>query len=124
MLSDPDEERVRLTLLPPAGEAMEVQVPAGTLLADASAASARPILTRCEDGRCGGCVVEDLGGVGLSAPDAAERDALALNGTERAFTPPRERLACHARVEGAGARVQLRALWTPEDILGAGPPLL
>lgn len=124
LLTDPSEERVTLTLISPEGEPMDLRLPPGTTLADASAASPRPILTRCEDGRCGGCVVDDLAGVGLSAPEPAEIEALADNAALQVYSPPRERLACKARVEADGARVQLRALWTLEDILGAGPPLI
>lgn len=66
----------------------------------------------CADGRCGGCVV--IEGGGLSPVAAAERAAHTDNNLGRPLRPG-ERLGCHARIVGP-AHLTLNAAWTLEDL--------
>ena len=76
---------------------------------------ATPIDTKCPDGHCGECVVDVLAGGGLNTPLAAENKAFE-HGQGRP-EKPNERLACHARIVGSGARIGVRKVWTMEDNL-------
>ncbi|MCB9758936.1 MAG: 2Fe-2S iron-sulfur cluster binding domain-containing protein [Alphaproteobacteria bacterium] len=99
------------------GREEEVRCASGQTLRVAAQGLRVPILTRCADGRCGGCVVEILDGAGLDEADVAEVAALRDNPTGRSTNPPKHRLACRARLEGEGVSARLLSVWTLEDIL-------
>lgn len=103
----------RITLVLPDGGEHAVGAEDRYTLVMASQTLDTPIATGCPDGHCGECVVDVLAGAEALAPaSVAEREAYE-KGQRRAATD-RERLACHARVVGSGAKVKVRRVWTME----------
>lgn len=105
-------ERLSLTMLLPDGTAHEVKAEARYTLVMASQSLETPIATGCPDGHCGECAVDVLDERGLAAPTEAEAKLI------REKAKPGQRLACHARVEGNGARVRITSVWSIEQTLG------
>lgn len=106
------DERLRLTLVMPDGAAHEVEAEARYTLVMASQSLETPIATGCPDGGCGTCVVDVLDGRGLAAPTDSETKLL----KEKA--KPGQRLACHTRIEGSGAKVKVHQVWSIEQTRG------
>lgn len=108
----------RVTFVLPDGSEHGVDAEARYTLVMASQTLETPIATECPDGHCGHCVVEVVAGGGALAPaSVAEVDAY-TKANKRAPTPA-DRLACHARVVGDGARVKINRVWTMETYRGA-----
>lgn len=95
-----------VTLVLPDGTEKNVRCEARYTLVMASQSLETPIATGCPDGHCGSCAVDVLSSTGLSAPLEAETKILA----EKA--KPGQRLACHARVVGDGAKVKVGTVWS------------
>jgi ferredoxin len=82
----------------------------------------------CPDGRCGLCRVKQVDGAGLSPLSDMEKQTMddfaggtAHEGRPREPGPPREadsRLACHCRIIGPGARIQVLELMDFDGIRG------
>lgn len=107
----------RVTFVLPDGQEQGVEAEDRYTLVMASQTLATPIATECPDGHCGGCAVEIAAGVdALSKATTAEVEAY-TKGQKRAPTPS-DRLACHARVVGDGARVKVRRVWTMDTYRG------
>lgn len=111
----PQVTRFPLVFVLPDGTEQTVQAEARYTLTMASQFLPSPIATGCPDGQCGQCVVEVLDGTGLAAPSDSERKV-----TDKWHkTPdPKRRLACHARVEGPGAKVRVFALFDYDTVRG------
>ena len=83
----------------------------------------------CPDGHCGLCRLEVLDQTGLSVMKSGEKESLEDHAAGRPHEgrprepgpplTPNTRLGCHAKVLGSGARIQVPALFTMEDIKGA-----
>lgn len=101
-----------LTLVLPDGSAHEVQAEERYTLVMASQSLETPIATGCPDGHCGDCAVDVLDERGLAAPTDAEAKLLREKGK------PGQRLACHARVTGSGARVRVHNVWSMDSSRG------
>lgn len=101
-----------LTLVLPDGSAHEVSAEERYTLVMASQSLETPIATGCPDGHCGNCTVDVLDDRGLSAPTDAEAKLLREKGK------PGQRLACHARVTGNGARVRIHSVWSMDSSRG------
>lgn len=106
------DETFRLTLVLPDGSAHEVSAEARYTLVMASQSLETPIATGCPDGGCGGCGVDVLDERGLAPPTDAEAKLLREKGK------PGQRLACHARIVGSGARVKVYSTWSMEQTAG------
>jgi len=114
-LGRPKAERTSgytLTLVLPDGSAHEVQAEERYTLVMASQSLETPIATGCPDGHCGECAVDVLDERGLAAPTEAEAKLL------REKAKPGQRLACHARVTGSGARVRVHNVWSMDSSRG------
>lgn len=103
-------EQVTLKLRLPDGSEHEVRCEPGYTLTMASQTLETPIATGCPDGGCGNCAVDVLEATGLKEPAAAEKKLL----EEKKYAAD-VRLACHARVQGSGARVKVRTVWKMEQ---------
>ncbi len=104
-----------LVFVLPDGSERTVQAEARYTLAMASQFLPSPIATGCPDGQCGQCVVEVLDARGLAPVSEAERKTM----DKWHKTPdPKRRLACHARVDGPGARVRVFQLFDYESVRG------
>ena len=106
------DERLHLTLVMPDGTAHDVEAEPRYTVVMASQSLETPIATGCPDGGCGTCVVDVLDGRGLAAPTESEAKLL----KEKA--KPGQRLACHARIEGSGAKLKVHAVWSIEQTRG------
>lgn len=106
------DERYTLTMVLPDGTAHEVFAEERYTLVMASQSLETPIATGCPDGGCGLCVVDVLDERGLAPPTAAEAKLL------RDKAKPGQRLACHARIIGNGARVRITSVWSIDQTLG------
>ncbi len=106
------DETYTLTLILPDGTAHEVKAEARYTLVMASQSLETPIATGCPDGGCGGCGVDVVDERGLAAPTDAEAKLLREKGK------PGQRLACHARINGSGARVKVLSTWSMEQTAG------
>ena len=107
-----------VTFVMPGGRERVTEAEDRYTLVMASQTLETPIATECPDGHCGGCAVEVIGGVdALSPAKPAEVEAY-TKGQKRA-PGASERLACHARVQGEGARVRVKRVWTMETYRGA-----
>jgi ferredoxin len=106
------DETFRLTLVLPDGSAHEVSAEQRYTLVMASQSLETPIATGCPDGGCGGCGVDVLDERGLAPPTDAEAKLLREKGK------PGQRLACHARIVGSGARVKVYSTWSMEQTAG------
>ena len=123
-----------VTFVLPDGSSVRLEVEEHYSLLMASQGLAAPISTgrraggTCPDGGCGLCRVEILDSGGLSPMKSAERASLDAmvqglphEGRERspgAPLLPGTRLACHAKVVGPGARVQVLALFDYDSLKG------
>lgn len=107
-----EDERFSLTFVLPNGSEYGVKCESRYSLVMASQMLETPIATGCPDGHCGGCAVDVIDGSGLAEPAATEAKLL----TEKC--KPNQRLACHARVIGNGAKVKVLTVWTMDDIKG------
>lgn len=105
-----EQVEVRLTL--PDGVEHTVRCEARYTLVMASQTLDTPISTDCPDGACGHCAVEVLDGRGLLDPSPAEARIIAEKGLGA------QRLACHAKVGGNGARVKVKRVWTIDSTRG------
>ncbi len=79
-----------------------------------------PIHSHCPDGHCGQCQVEVLAGMDALRPPTEAETAL----LDEHLGPDRDpaiRLACHTRLLGSGARVQVGKVWSIEEATGAPP---
>ena len=128
LLRKPKPEIIRhaVVFVLPDGTEQTVQVEEHYTLMMASQALPSPIGSgrragsTCPDGGCGACQVEILSGAGLSPVGVAEREALdayvagdPYEGSAREAMGellPGIRLACHAKVLGAGAKVKVLSL--------------
>ena len=106
-------EKLSLTMTLPSGRSHTIDCEPGYTLAMASQILETPIATSCPDGGCGGCVVDVVEGTGLRAATAAEQKLL----DEKKYGP-NTRLACHAKVDGSGASIRVRTVWTMDSIKG------
>lgn len=111
----PEITRYPVTFVLPDGSEHTVQAEERYTLAMASQFLPSPIATACPDGQCGKCGVEVLDGRGLAAPADGERKVLEKAGLG---DRPDRRLACHARIEGGGARVRVFALFDYDSVRG------
>lgn len=102
---------LRITL--PDGQEKEVHCEEGYSLVMASQSLETPIATGCPDGHCGECLVDVLDGSGLKAASPAEQKIL-----DDKKLPANTRLACHARVNGSGARIKVHRVWTMDQVRG------
>ena len=109
----PAIERVGLTFVMPDGSEHAVSCEARYTLVMASQTLDTPIATGCPDGRCGGCLVDVLDNTGLLPPSPAESRVI-----EEKQIPGGQRLACHTKVGGSGARLRVREVWTIESTRG------
>lgn len=126
--------RFPVTYVLPDGSEQTVQVEEHYSLLMASQALPAPIGTgrraggTCPDGGCALCRVEILDGSGLSEmgdAEVASMQALAEGkpheGRAREAGPPptpTSRLACHAKVLGPGARIQVLSLFDYDSVRG------
>lgn len=111
----PQVTTCELVFVLPDGSEQKVQTEARYTLAMASQFLPSPIATGCPDGQCGQCVVEVLESNGIAAIADSERKVM----DKWHKTPdPKRRLACHARVEGSGAKVRVFSLFDYESIRG------
>lgn len=104
----------KLSFVMPDGKEREVRAEQRYTLVMASQSLETPIATGCPDGHCGNCAVDVISGAGLAPPTEAEAKILA----EKA--KPGQRLACHARVIGDGAKVKVYSVWSMDNARG-GP---
>jgi ferredoxin len=112
-----DEPRFDVTFVLPDGKEGVCEAEPRYTLVMASQQLDTPIATGCPDGHCGECVVEIAAGAeGISPPSAAEQAAYTHGQGKK--TMGAERLACHARVVGGGARVKIRRVWTMDTQRG------
>jgi ferredoxin len=107
-----NDEQYTLTMVLPDGREQSVNAEKRYTLVMASQSLETPIATGCPDGGCGTCTVDVVDGRGLAEPTEAERKLLA----EKA--KPGQRLACHARVIGSGAKVKIGAVWSMDQTRG------
>ncbi len=99
----PQVPRHDVVFVCPDGTRYTVAAKEGDSLAMASGRGPQPIATGCADSTCGTCAVELLAGAErVSAPDDRELDTRRAAGV-----PEGQRLACRARVEGAGVEVRV-----------------
>ena len=105
-------ETLTLTMVLPDGSEHPVNAEHRYTLVMASQSLETPIATGCPDGHCGGCVVDVVSGAGLSEPTDNEAKLL----KEKA--KPGQRLACHARVVGSGAKVKVTTVWSMDGTRG------
>ncbi len=108
----PNTERLTVTFVLPNGAEHQVKCESRYSLVMASQTLETPIATGCPDGHCGECAVDVIDGTGLAEPAATEAKLLAEKGK------PGQRLACHARIIGTGAKVKVLTVWTMDDIKG------
>lgn len=106
------DEAFTLTMVLPDGSEHAVRAEHRYTLVMASQTLETPIATGCPDGGCGGCGVDVLDGSGLSEPSENEAKLL----LEKA--KPGQRLACHARVVGSGAKVKVTTVWSLDQTRG------
>lgn len=113
-------ETLDLTLVLPDGSEHTVQAEPHYTLVMASQTLDTPIHTHCPDGHCGECQVRVLAGQDALKPAAqAELDLLDEHlGADR---DPSVRLACHARLLGSGARVEVGKVWSLAEAMGTTP---
>ena len=104
-----------LTFVLPDGSEHRVEAEEHYTLVMASQSLPAPINTGCPDGACGKCRVEARSGAGLSAMKDSERDVIAKWVKDAG---PNTRLACHARVVGAGAKVEVFDLFDFRSVQG------
>lgn len=135
-LGRPDREIVQysITYVLPDGSEKTVQAEERYNVLMASQALPAPIGTGrraggpCPDGRCALCRIEIIDGTGLSPMTDMERQSMQdlADGKPhegRAREPgepptPTSRLACHARIVGDGARVQVLELFDYDSVRG------
>ncbi|NOY25714.1 MAG: 2Fe-2S iron-sulfur cluster binding domain-containing protein [Oligoflexia bacterium] len=111
----PEITRYGMTFVLPDGTEQTVQAEEHYTLAMASQFLPSPIATSCPDGQCGLCVVDVIEGAGISAAsDSEQRVCKKIHGS---FDPAR-RLACHARVDGDGAKVKVHQLFDYDSVRG------
>jgi len=115
-----DVSAIELTLVLPDGSEHRVNTEPHYTLVMASQTLDTPIHAHCPDGHCGECQVEVLASPDALRPAAqAENDLLDEHlGTDR---DPNVRLACHARLEGTGARVKVSKVWSLAEAMGEPP---
>ncbi len=118
--TDTEDTRVTLTLVLPDGSEHVLQTEPHYTLIMASQTLDTPIHAHCPGGTCGGCRVDVLEGMEALRPAAeAETDLLDEHlGPDR---DPNVRLACHARLVGSGAKVEVHKVWSLEEAMGAAP---
>lgn len=107
--------RYPLTFVLPDGSEHRVEAEEHYTLVMASQTLPAPINTGCPDGACGKCRVEAHDGTGLSPRKDAERKVIARWMKD---ATPNTRLACHARVAGPGARVEVFDLFDFKSVQG------
>jgi len=99
----PQVPRHDVVFVCPDGTRYTVAAKEGDSLAMASGRGPQPIATGCADSSCGTCAVELIAGAAqISAADDRE-----LSTRSAAGVPEGQRLACRARVEGAGVEVRV-----------------
>ncbi len=107
--------RYDITFVLPDGTEQTVKAEERYTLAMASQFLPAPIATGCPDGQCGNCIVEVIDGRGIAAATDSERKV--FEKWHKEFDGSK-RLACHARVEGAGAKVRVFELFDYESVRG------
>ena len=112
-----DDERLSVRLRLPDGSEREVEAEPRYTLVMASQTLRTPIDTACPDGHCGLCVVDVLEAPPGSLSEVSDAERSAYREGHSAELPDSERLACHARVEGSGAFIGVRRVWTLESNL-------
>ena len=115
-----ESEQVELTLVLPDGSDHRVRTEPHYTLVMASQTLDTPIHAHCPDGHCGKCQVEVLAGMDALRPPADAETTL-LDEHLGADRDPAVRLACHARLEGSGARVQVKTVWSLAEAMGEPP---
>lgn len=111
----PEVVRHAVTFVLPDGLEHTVQAEERYTLAMASQFLPAPIATACPDGQCGHCVVEILDGSGIAEPTDSERKV--IEKVHKRYDP-KKRLACHARIDGPGARVKVFSLFDYDSVRG------
>ncbi|MBM4392320.1 MAG: (2Fe-2S)-binding protein [Deltaproteobacteria bacterium] len=106
------DERLRVTLVMPDGQSHEVDAEPRYTLVMASQSLETPIATGCPDGGCGTCSVDVIDGRGLAEPTESESKLL------KEKCKPGQRLACHARITGSGAKVKVYSVWSMDQTRG------
>lgn len=110
--SGSSDESLSLTMVLPDGSEHAVRAEHRYTLVMASQSLETPIATGCPDGGCGGCGVDVMDASGLSEPTDNETKLLKEKGK------PGQRLACHARVIGSGAKVKVGTVWSMDQTRG------
>lgn len=108
----------KVTFVFPTGAEQVAEAEDRYTLVMASQSLETPIATECPDGQCGGCAIDVLGGSDALAPAKVAEVEAFTKGQKRA-PGPADRLACHARVVGDGARIGVKRVWTLETYRGA-----
>ena len=106
-----EESTFPITFVLPDGVSHVVEARTRYTLSMASQVLETPIDTPCNEGECGACAVQVLRGEGLTPAGDAERALMANHPRGLKFKPD-ERLACFARVEGPGAEILVKRVWT------------
>lgn len=104
-----------VTYVLPDGSEQVIQAEERYTLAMASQFLPSPIDTPCPDGQCGQCVVDVLVDQGLEAAGDNETEVMQK---WHKVDPGEKRLACHCRVTGPGAKVQVHRLFDFEAVKG------
>lgn len=111
----PEIVRHSVSFVLPDGTEQTVQAEERYTLAMASQFLPSPIATGCPDGQCGQCVVDVVDGRGIAPETESEKKVLAK------WHPGKsegKRLACHARVDGPGAKVKVFELFDYDSVRG------
>lgn len=112
----PTADRFAIVFELPDGTRETVETEAHYTLHMASQMLETPIEAGCPDGHCGGCTVDIISGDGMQAMN--DKELTVFREKNEREPAPKERLACHARVLGAGVEVRVRQVWNLEDIRG------
>jgi ferredoxin len=110
-------EQVDLTLVLPDGTEHRVLTEPHYTLVMASQTLDTPIHAHCPDGHCGKCQVQVLAGMDALRPPTDAETAL-LDEHLGADRDPAVRLACHTRLQGSGARIQVNTVWSLAEAMG------
>ncbi len=108
---------IELTLVLPDGSEHTVQTEPHYTLVMASQTLDTPIHTHCPDGHCGGCRVRVVRNMDALRPPSEAETAL-LDEHLGADRDPSVRLACHARLVGTGAKIEVETVWSLAEAMG------
>ncbi len=113
-------QAIHVRFLLPDGSEHGVQTEPHYTLIMASQTLDTPINAPCPDGHCGDCQVTVLEGAQALRP-ATEAETELLDSALGSDRDPRVRLACHARLSGSGALIQVEQVWNLADMTGEPP---